>query len=272
MVAEGKTKTGEYIFKAKNRQPFPVEVTASPICVADQVAAIQCVVRDITKKKRLEKEVVEISEREKQQVGFYLHDGLGQLLTGISFMSKRLEDDLTERVIEEAVDAAKITRLTGQSITQTRDLARGLYPVTLNNGNLIDSLEQLASDMEEMCRIKCRLEYDHNLTIHNRSKMIHLYRIVQEAMNNAVRHGEAKQIVIVLKREDDRIKLIVEDDGLGIAPAPDKSKGMGLKIMDCRARMIDVVLSVKPNNGKGTIVTYLQFWQRVPRRPIKLLF
>ncbi len=255
LVAEGKTVTGDYMFKTKNSEPFPVEVTANPISVAGQVAAIQIVIRDITEKKRLEKEIVEISEREKQQVGFDLHDGLGQLLTGISFMSKRLEDDLTEKVIDEAVDAAKITALIGQSIAQARDLAKGLYPVTLSNGNLIDALEQLASDMEAMCLIKCRLEYDHSLTIHNRSQMIHLYRIVQEAMNNAVRHGKAKQITITLTKEDDRIKLIVEDDGTGIAPVPDKSKGMGLKIMDYRARMINAVFSVKPNNGKGTIVT-----------------
>jgi len=209
---------------------------------------------DITVRKRLETAVMEVSGREQRRIGQDLHDGLGQLLTGIAFMSKVQEQRLAEKGAPEAAEAAKIVRLVNDAIHKARDLSRGLMPGLGEPSGLMSSLEQMAHEMEEVFGISCRFRSEEPLLIHDATVASHLYHIAQEAVSNAIKHGKARSIDIHLRARRASGVLIVRDTGSGIAPGPREHPGMGLDIMKHRAKMIGGTLAIA-SNGHGTIVT-----------------
>lgn len=211
--------------------------------------------RDITERKGLEKEIVEISHRERQRIGRDLHDALGQDLTGIAFLSKVLAQKLEAKSLTEAADAGEIARLVNQGIIHTRALARGLCPVGLQAEGLMTALKEVASDVSNIFDISCEFIYNTPILIHDNDVATHLYYIGQEAVTNATRHGKAKHVVIVLDKVDGRIVLTVKDDGGGLPENVDESTGMGLRIMNYRARMIGGSFEVGRDEEWATIVT-----------------
>lgn len=210
---------------------------------------------DITERKRLEREILDISAREQQRIGQDLHDGLGQHLTGIAFLSKVLEQKLAAKSLGEATEAAEIAALVNQAITQTRDLARGLCPVQLEASGLVAALQELASKTESLFNVSCHFECEHSVLIHDNAVATHLYYIGQEAISNAVKHGKAQRIRVGLAAENHRITLTVQDDGIGFPEVPEKHAGMGLHIMKYRARMVDGSLTIERDVAGGTTVT-----------------
>ncbi len=210
---------------------------------------------DITERKRLEKEILEISAREQRRIGQDLHDGLGQHLTGIAFLSKVLEQKLAAKSFGEAAQAAEIVTLVNQAVTQTRDLGRGLCPVQLEAHGLVAALQELASTTESLFNVTCRFQSEHTILVHDNAVATHLYYIAQEAVSNAIKHGKAQDIVFGLMAAHDRITLTVMDDGIGFPEVLEKHTGMGLHIMNYRARMIDGSLTVQRNADRGTTVT-----------------
>jgi signal transduction histidine kinase len=223
----------------------------SVVCGRDEVLAI---VRDVTERKRLEKEILEISSREQQRIGQDLHDGLGQHLTGITFLSKALEHKLAAKSLEEAAEAAEIGRLVMQALSQTRNLARGLFPVELEQDGLVSALQELASNVERLYRIKCRFECAAGVQITNNLLATHVFRIVQEAINNSVKHGKAQNVAIALSTDASQFQLRIEDDGAGFKPGA-RTEGLGLKIMQYRARRIGGHFTIQPGPRGGTAVT-----------------
>jgi PAS domain S-box-containing protein len=223
----------------------------SMVCGEDEVLAI---VRDVTERKRLEKEILEISSREQQRIGQDLHDGLGQHLTGITFLSKALEKRLLAKSMEEAEEAAEIGRLVMQALSQTRNLARGLFPIELEQNGLVSALQTLVSNVERLFRIQCRLESDGKVQIMNNMIATHLFRIVQEAVNNSVKHGKAQHVGVSLAAEGDKVVLQIKDDGVGCTPGT-RNEGLGLKIMQYRARRIGGVFDLQRGPTGGTMVT-----------------
>ncbi len=209
---------------------------------------------DITDRKRLEAAVLEISSREERRIGQDLHDGLGQHLTGIAFLSKVLEHKLSERSLPESADAAKIVKLVNEAIHKTRELARGLLPVMSDSRGLMSALQQWANEVEDLFQARCRFDCEDPVLVQNADAANHLYRIAQEAVHNAIKHGKASNIWIALSAGDDGGRLSVGDDGCGIADPPQQN-GMGLHIMRYRAGMIGGVLEVKPDDSHGTLVT-----------------
>jgi len=209
---------------------------------------------DITDRKRLEKEVIEIGERERRRLGQDLHDGLGQHLTGIAFMSKVLEKKLRSKNMAEADDVGKIAEQIQQTINHARVLARGLSPVSLDSDGFMSAVHELSTNVEELYGVSCTFQCPDPILIEDNAVAMHLYRIVQEAVNNAVKHGKAGAIRIKLASTEDRADLVVEDDGLGIPRNLPEGKGMGLHIMNYRAAMVGGSLDVRPRNGRGTVV------------------
>jgi PAS domain S-box-containing protein len=191
---------------------------------------------DVTEAKRLERAILEISSREQRRIGQDLHDGLGQHLTGIVFMSKVLEQKLADKSLDESDEAAKIVKLVNEAIHKTRDLARGLVPVISDAQGLMSALEQLAAEVNNLFQISCCFECVEPVLIHDDATAIHHY-IAQEAVNNAIKHGKARGITIALRSAGGRFNMFVEDDGVGL-PQPALSTGMGLHIMSHRAKMI----------------------------------
>ncbi len=209
--------------------------------------------RDVSDLKRLEKEVMDIGDRERQKIGQDLHDDLCPHLIGIQGLGKVLVRKLAQKAPDEALLAEKVTGLVKNAITKTRRLARGLCPVYLVDRGLESSLRELADNTQSMFGVACRFECKAPVSIGDNLAATHLFRIVQEAVHNAVRHGRPKAITITLENRGERMRLCVHDDGKGIAAAP-QTHGMGLRIMGFRANMIHAGVKIRTPEDGGTVV------------------
>jgi len=211
-------------------------------------------VRDVTERHMLQKELLEISQRERNRIGQDLHDGLGQHLTGISFLSKALRNKLRAKGLPEAEEALEIGQQVIQALSQTRNLARGLFPVEVEVHGLQAALQELAATAEERFDITCSLECDDGIRIDDESDATHLFRLAQEAISNSVKHGKAKAVGIALKDLGDRLELSIVDNGIGfVVPGPGQ-KGLGLRIMNYRAQKVDGELEIGCGPTCGTVV------------------
>jgi PAS domain S-box-containing protein len=210
---------------------------------------------DITERKSLEESILEIGAREQRRIAQDLHDGLGQHLTGIAFMSKVLQEKLSDKSLPEAEEAAKIVRMVNDAIDNTRQLARGLHPVAAEPQGLMSALRKWANEVEVLFQIRCRFQCDAPVYIPDANAATHLYRIAQEAVNNAIRHGKSKNIVISLAGRGGTAVLTIQDDGAGFSAKPTSVPGVGLSIMNYRADMIGGSLKVQPNDSRGITVT-----------------
>lgn len=237
----------------KDGHEFPVEISLSPLETEDGVL-VSSAIRDITERKRLEKTILEISAREQQRIGQDLHDGLGQHLTGIAFMSKVQEQKLVEKGLPEAAEAERIVRLVNEAINKTRELARGLLPVTSDAHGLTSALKRWASEVEDLFHVSCCVRTIESAPILDSNLSTHLYRITQEAVNNAIKHGHAQNIEISLSWENGYGTLCIQNDG-AILPERSGSSGMGMQIMNYRARMIGGSLKVDSGPDRGVTVT-----------------
>jgi PAS domain S-box-containing protein len=212
---------------------------------------------DITERRRLQESILEISSREQRRIAQDLHDGLGQHLTGIAFMSKVLEQKLAEKLLQETADAEKILSLVNEAIHKTKELARGLLPVVSDAHGLMSALKQLASDIEDIFKISCRFRCNAPVLIADVDVATHLFHIGQEAVNNAIKHGHASNIEIEIASCQDTGTLLIGDDGRGLPENPANHAGMGLHIMRHRAGVIGGTLQVESRPERGTTVTCL---------------
>jgi PAS domain S-box-containing protein len=210
---------------------------------------------DITEATRLQKAVLDISGREQARIAQDLHDDLGQHLTGMMLMSIVLEKKLLNPPHAEAADAAEIAKLSKEAIQKTRELSRGLLPVGFDVGGLTSALERWSADVQSRTGVVCRFSCEDQIPIHDDKLATHLFRIVQEAVNNAIKHGRPTQVDIRMARRDKGIDLSIEDDGVGIPEDLRGNGGLGLQIMSYRAKMIGGILLVEPGAECGTIVT-----------------
>lgn len=217
---------------------------------------------EMAERERLEKELLEISEREQRRIGHDLHDSLGQRLTGTALAAQVLEEKLAARGQPEAIDANKIVELTEENIALSRKLAKGLHPIEMEADGLMQALEELAAISSELFKISCRFECDSPVLIRDAATSGHLYRVAQEAVNNAVKHGKATNVIMQLEAVDEGIVLRIRDDGIGLPEPLPKKRGMGLRIMAYRASMIGATFTARREvlaNGShgGTTVACL---------------
>jgi PAS domain S-box-containing protein len=217
-------------------------------------AYVICSGTDITERKRMERALLEISGREQRQIGQDLHDGLGQHLTGIAFMSKVLAQQLAEEGAGQAPHAAKIVHLVNDAINRTRQLARGLLPVFSDSQGLMSALRQYAAEVEDLFTVSCRFECSAPILIHDISTATHLYHIAQEAVNNALKHGGPERIEILLSGENGTGSLTITDDGTGIPELSDSTRGLGLRIMSYRATMVGGSMEIRRGEPRGTVI------------------
>ncbi len=204
---------------------------------------------------RLEHEIVNISEQERHRIGQDLHDGLCQYLAALGCAATSLRDDLEKlRLPDEAKAAGELAILLRDAVVQTRDLARGLVPVHLDEAGLVLAMEGLAQSVTRLQGINCTFESNGVTTNYEDQAAMHFYRIAQEAINNATKHGKARNIAISLDAKKDLTTLRIADDGAGISKAQPKKGGMGLNIMSYRARLTGGKLSIRDAKGGGTIV------------------
>ena len=238
----------------KDGTTFPMDLAVSEVKFGGR-RLFTGIVRDLTERKRLERELLEISDREQRRIGQDLHDGLGQVLAGVGFMVSALHQRLDSRGAGETDDAKQISELVTQAIAHARGMSHGLHPVRAVETGLMTALEELCHHVQQVYRITCDFRCDEPVPISDAAAATHVYRIAQEAVNNAIRHGRARKVTVALKREEDEGTLVVADDGTGFTEVPGKKKGMGLHIMRYRAAGIGATLSLRPNPAGGTIVT-----------------
>lgn len=233
-------------------------LTLAPLRVQGKITGLVCAVTEVTDRKALEQEILEISNREQRRLGSDLHDGLGQELTGLSLLLKGLEVQLEREAPQYSAQVAKISDLLARAIQSTRSLARGLAPVNLERGGLPEALKHLAARCTDMYNLQC------TFTMHGQKvpeleegAATHLYRVAQEATTNAARYAEAKSIAIELRTVGRKLQLSITDDGIGLsAGLAQRRPGLGLKIMEYRARMLggDVVFE-EPGRGTRIVLT-----------------
>ncbi|HRW79313.1 MAG TPA: ATP-binding protein [Desulfomonilia bacterium] len=219
------------------------------VCGDDEVLGI---VRDITNRRQLEREILEISNREQRRIGQDLHDSLCQHLTGIGFMGKVLEKKAAAHIPLEPADMHEIVDLIDQAITMTREFSRGLNPVELQADGLMHALGKLAENVKRLFGVSCTFVCSDPIFIYDNEKATHLYRIVQEALNNAIKHGEADTIAISLNREGPVCSLTVTDNGRGFGKTPTHGRGMGISIMRYRASMFEATIDIRARSQGGT--------------------
>ncbi len=210
--------------------------------------------REVQRRKQLEGEILAIGERERRHIGQELHDSIGQQLTGIAIMGRVLEQKLQKRQAPEAAEAGEIARLISQALTETRQLSRGLYPIDLDENGLTAALGTLAGVTANRFGVHCTFEGGTPGVAPGGAAAVHVYRIAQEAITNAIRHGQARNIQIRLTSSGNCATLVVSNDGLAFPKELPEDRGMGMRVMRHRAEMIGGVLTVRPGTQGGTDV------------------
>lgn len=201
--------------------------------------------------RELEKEVVAASERERHRIGADLHDGLCQHLAGITCLTNSLQEDLREQNPSLAATAAEVDELLQDAIVQARNIARGIAPVQMADDGLFFALDELAASAWRIYEVECVLESTGGSGPVECEVATHLYRIAQEAISNAVRHGHATAIAIRLRVGESNVTLAVEDNGIGIQPKATGETGMGLRTMRYRAEAVNGTIEIEnmPDGG-----------------------
>jgi signal transduction histidine kinase len=203
-------------------------------------------------RRRLEKEVLETSERERQRFGADLHDGVGQELTAIELMCVGLKDDVTALDAGLGKQLDRIASMLRKTIAQTRALARGLSPLDEQPEALQNGLADLVERANSLGRLHCRVESLSAGPLGDRAAVGHFYRIAQEAINNAIKHSGASEVVLRWEKKAGAYRLEISDNGKGLPKV--SHRGMGLGIMNYRAGMIGAALTVESRPGKGVSV------------------
>ena len=255
ILETGETATFEFECAHEGRAQY-FENRAVLVRDAGVATGISISMRDITERKRLEQEILDVSGRERQSIGRDLHDGLGQELTGVALMLRGLASRIQERCPDVVDNVNEIVGHVNQSIETARSLARGLLPVGTETGGLTSALRALAARSRDLYGLEVNFGAEvwpgFALTETNAS---HLYRITQEALTNAARHGRAALVEISLQAKESGFSLRITDNGVGLMPALAASAGMGLKIMKYRADMIGAKFEITANRPHGAVVT-----------------
>ncbi len=208
----------------------------------------------------LQQAILKATEREQERIGQELHDGLGQHLTGVAFLAKALAHKLADQGVPEAADAEQLVQLINRSVSMTRGLAHGLRPVGEEDNALMVALRQLAIDVSDLFKVPCRFINDEPVLIRSPFVAHHLFRVAQEAVNNALKHGDPSLIEIELERKShrsspDTVLLRVSNNGTPFAQGADASGGMGLAGMRYRAKLIGAKFALRRDRKPKVGVT-----------------
>lgn len=212
-------------------------------------------IEQLERAQELEQQILKTSELERQRIGHDLHDNLGPHLAAIGYAASFLASDLRQRELPEAAQAEQIRVLITDAIKLTRDLALEIFPVQMEGDGLSQALWALTCTMTANTDIDVTYHESGNAMINDPELSMHLYRIAQEALNNATKHAAAKKISIALSHSLNSLCLVVTDDGKGILPDVNARQGMGLHSMRYRARMAGGDLRIDSSPGLGTVVT-----------------
>ncbi len=241
--------------RTKNGEWRSVELRSTVTCKPDgSLDRIVVTGTDMTERNRLQQEVLRVVEQEQARVGHDLHDGVGQTMTGIVSLLEALEADLDGETRQQA---QRIHELLRQSVSEVRRMSHGLSPTSVKYRGLVGALQLLAETVRTNFRTPCECEVDAGISIQNNDIEAHLFRIAQEAVNNALRHGKPSKVKMSLQHvSQTECELRIEDDGAGLKKSKSgQHNGIGVRVMDYRANLIGARLTIKTKPRKGVIVT-----------------
>ena len=231
-------------------------VALAGIATKERHQAASARIRLLEHARRLEHQIIEVSEYEQQRIGRDLHDGLCQFLAAIGCAATSLKIDLEQRGLDKlAATAADIEKLLAESVKQARDLAHGLMPVQLDEAGLPAALQELAASTSRLFRIDCTFEFAGENGSTQPGKATHLYRIAQEAITNARKHGKASNVEVRLSANSSAMSLSIADDGIGFSKTEKDADGVGLSIMRYRAHVVGGEFEIEERPNGGTIVS-----------------
>jgi PAS domain S-box-containing protein len=233
---------------------FPLDLAVSEFRVQGR-RLFMGAIRDISARKQLEREVLEVATLEQRRIGQALHDSTGQELSALALLAQTLLESLEKQAPPMTPLAVRIGEGLQRVLSQVRAYSRGLIPVEVDTRGLRVALTGLASRTSELHGLHCHFDCPDAVEVADNQTATHLYHIAQEAVTNALRHAQARQISISLDRDGPLLVLRVQDDGIGLPAESGDSKGMGLKIMAYRAGLIQARLNVERGETAGTIVT-----------------
>lgn len=241
-------------FRSKNDHIFPVVISTNYLNYGGQ-EFLCAFLRDITDHKTLQQEVLTIAAEEQQRIAHDLHDSLGQQLTGLSYKSETLTERLEKESSPHTALADELSQLILEATRLTRNLVQGLYPVTLEEGDLLTALEEFVHHVQAVHGISCLIRASVHTGPDDKVATLHIYRIVQEAVNNAIKHGQASHIEIRLNpAQENHVVLTVQDDGIGFPKEFQENLGLGMRSIKYRVALLGGVLEVQPASPTGTCV------------------
>jgi len=224
-----------------------------PLVQDGKIIGVNTVVMDITEIKSLREELLSTTAGEQQRIGQELHDTVGQELTGLAFLARGLAQSLVSDSSADADLATRVAEGIDRALASIRILSRGLVPVEVDPDGLRAALAELAHRTSSVGEADCTFDGEESIILDNFQTATHLYRIAQEAVTNALKHGNPKQVRIELFTEDGVLNLVITDDGAGM-PGEDRFEGVGLRNMTHRARLLGGKLEISAINPQGTRV------------------
>jgi len=239
----------------KDGESLWATVLSSPINEESGRTGVLWMVADITERRSLEAQVLREAEGERRRIGQDLHDTLGQSFAALTLLSKLLAQKLSEREAAEAVDALHIAGVAKDAAVAMRRISRGLAPIGVTPEGLMEALSEMASDVSRTHGIECKLTYDKPLLIADPAMAEHLYLIIREAINNAIKHGRASKVDISVVHDGGEAAIRILDNGVGLPEDMPGGKGMGLRTMQYRAGIIGASVEVAAGPSGGTVVT-----------------
>ena len=238
----------------KNGEIFPMELAVSEIEHSHR-STYTGIIRDISVRRELEEALLHASEEERRRIGQDLHDGLGQMLTGIGLIAKNLANSLSKQHPEVAQEVFELVDLVKSADQQARSISRSLIPIELENGGLKAAILRLGTSIERLYGIPCDYQETGSMPDISPNVKTHFFRIVQEAISNAAKHSKASRITTSVASSKDQLRAHIQDNGVGIDLNNVNGRGMGLRIMQHRANVIGASLKVRPGTTDGTTIT-----------------
>jgi len=234
---------------------------------AELLAANAELTAQMDERNRLENALLDISEQEQRRLGQDLHDGLCQSLSGLAFMARSLTKTLEAQALGAvAAEAGRLAELLHRSVEHSRDIAKGLHPVVMDAEGLVSALHELTA--RSSGGISCRLRCERMVPITDNGVALHLYRIAQEAVTNALKHSGARSITVSLRLRQNQLSLSVADDGCGMPEVIRAADGMGVRLMKYRADVIGADFAIGKRKKHGTRMTcLLQMPAGAPSQP-----